>query len=95
MHSLIIRHRGCSLAGTLLTAGSRPARVGRASDLRRLFARLHHVEAIVVGAGSAGIAVVGNLVDQLQKSSKDHKIAWVDPAFDGGRINRRYREVPG
>jgi cation diffusion facilitator CzcD-associated flavoprotein CzcO len=45
--------------------------------------------AIVVGAGPAGIAVVGNLLER-----EIGRIAWVDPFFDGGRVNRRYREVP-
>jgi cation diffusion facilitator CzcD-associated flavoprotein CzcO len=45
--------------------------------------------AVVVGAGPAGIAVVGNLLEMGLS-----KIAWVDPYFDGGRINRQYREVP-
>jgi cation diffusion facilitator CzcD-associated flavoprotein CzcO len=45
--------------------------------------------AVVVGAGPAGIAVVGNLLEMGLS-----KIAWVDPYFDGGRINRKYREVP-
>ncbi|KAL1967121.1 hypothetical protein VTN77DRAFT_3412 [Rasamsonia byssochlamydoides] len=45
--------------------------------------------AVVVGAGPAGIAAVGNLLER-----KIGRIAWVDPYFDGGRVNRRYREVP-
>lgn len=45
--------------------------------------------AVVVGAGPAGIAVVGNLLEQHVG-----RIAWVDPYFDGGRVNRKYREVP-
>ncbi|KAK4182610.1 pyridine nucleotide-disulfide oxidoreductase-domain-containing protein [Podospora australis] len=47
--------------------------------------------AIVVGAGPAGIAVVGNLLE----NTKDGKIVWIDPEFNGGRINKKYREVPG
>lgn len=46
-------------------------------------------EAVVVGAGAGGIGVVGNLLE-LQKGP----ILWVDELFDGGRLNRRYREVP-
>lgn len=49
------------------------------------------VSAIVVGGGPAGIAVLGNL---LKKLPPEKRIAWVDPHFDGGRINPRYREVP-
>ncbi|KAM0717873.1 hypothetical protein Q7P37_006205 [Cladosporium fusiforme] len=45
--------------------------------------------AVVVGGGPAGITVVGNLLEQ-----KVEPILWVDNAFNGGRINRSYREVP-
>ncbi|KAK4173842.1 pyridine nucleotide-disulfide oxidoreductase-domain-containing protein [Triangularia setosa] len=48
--------------------------------------------AIVIGAGPAGIAVVGNLLEQIKD---DGKIVWIDEQFQGGRINRFYREVPG
>jgi len=46
-------------------------------------------EAVVVGAGPAGVAVVGNLLEQ-----KKAPILWVDNLFEGGRLNRYYREVP-
>jgi len=46
--------------------------------------------AVVVGAGPAGVAVVGNLLERQLGG----KIVWIDPFFDGGRVNRRYREVP-
>ncbi|PYH46655.1 uncharacterized protein BP01DRAFT_381680 [Aspergillus saccharolyticus JOP 1030-1] len=46
--------------------------------------------AIVVGAGPAGLAVVGSLLEKQLGG----KIAWVDPYFQGGRVNRKYREVP-
>ena len=46
-------------------------------------------EAVVVGAGPAGIAVVGNLLEQ-----KRSPILWVDEVFEGGRLNKYYREVP-
>lgn len=46
-------------------------------------------EAVVVGAGPAGIAVVGNLLEQ-----KKSPILWVDHVFQGGRLNKYYREVP-
>ncbi|KAH8701120.1 pyridine nucleotide-disulfide oxidoreductase-domain-containing protein [Talaromyces proteolyticus] len=45
--------------------------------------------AVVVGAGPAGVAALGNLLELGLT-----KIAWVDPSFDGGRVNRKYREVP-
>ncbi|KAA8642229.1 hypothetical protein EYZ11_009013 [Aspergillus tanneri] len=46
--------------------------------------------AVVVGAGPAGLAVMGNLLEKQLGG----KIAWVDPYFQGGRVNRKYREVP-
>lgn len=49
------------------------------------------VSAIVVGAGAAGIAVVGNLLELLHP---DSVVLWVDPNFQGGRISASYREVP-
>ena len=48
-----------------------------------------HYEAVVVGGGPAGVTVVGNLLEQ-----KVEPILWVDNEFNGGRINRCYREVP-
>ncbi|RDW81762.1 uncharacterized protein DSM5745_05319 [Aspergillus mulundensis] len=45
--------------------------------------------AVVVGAGPAGLAVVGNLLEKQLGT-----IVWVDPYFQGGRVNRKYREVP-
>lgn len=46
-------------------------------------------EAVVVGAGPAGIVSVGNLLEK-----QVGKILWVDETFQGGRINQYYREVP-
>lgn len=46
--------------------------------------------AVVVGAGPAGLAVIGNLLERQLAG----KIAWIDPLFQGGRVNRQYREVP-
>ena len=46
-------------------------------------------EAVVIGAGPAGVAVVGNLLEQRKAP-----ILWVDHAFQGGRLNKFYREVP-
>jgi len=45
--------------------------------------------AVVVGAGPGGIAAVGNLLEQ-----KKSPILWVDDLFQGGRLNKYYREVP-
>lgn len=45
--------------------------------------------AVVVGAGPAGAAVVGNLLEQ-----KKAPILWVDDLFQSGRLNKYYREVP-
>lgn len=45
--------------------------------------------AIVIGAGPAGLAALGKLLDEGVKN-----IAWVDQKFSGGRLNARYREVP-
>lgn len=46
-------------------------------------------EAVVVGSGPAGVAVVGNLLEQ-----KKTPILWVDDELSGGRLNKYYREVP-
>ncbi|CAK3787144.1 uncharacterized protein RCC_00706 [Lecanosticta acicola] len=46
-------------------------------------------EAVVVGAGPAGITAVGNLLE-----SRIEPVLWVDDAFNGGRVNKYYREVP-
>lgn len=46
-------------------------------------------KAVVVGAGPAGIAVVGNLLEQ-------HKtpLLWVDEQFEGRRLSKCYGQVP-
>lgn len=46
-------------------------------------------EAVVVGAGPAGITAVGNLLE-----NRIDRILWVDEEFNGGRVNQYYREVP-
>lgn len=60
---------------------------------RRSYAKIAEeqiYEAVVVGAGPAGITCVGNLLER-----KLAPILWVDDnAFNGGRVNRLYREVP-
>ena len=48
-------------------------------------------DAVVVGGGPAGIAVVGNLLEQLPPN---HRQLWIDPQFRSGRIGDKYREVP-
>ncbi|KAJ5082039.1 hypothetical protein N7532_011082 [Penicillium argentinense] len=45
--------------------------------------------AVVVGAGPAGVAVVGNLLERQLGA-----VAWIDPSFESGRVHRKYREVP-
>lgn len=50
----------------------------------------HDYAAIVVGAGPAGLTVVGNLLER-----RIGRILWVDKQhFTGGRLNAAYREVP-
>ena len=46
-------------------------------------------DAVVVGAGPAGITCIGNMLEKQLSN-----ILWVDDSFNGGRINRMYREVP-
>ncbi|KAH6854543.1 hypothetical protein B0I37DRAFT_410622 [Chaetomium sp. MPI-CAGE-AT-0009] len=49
-----------------------------------------NADAIVVGGGAAGIAVVGNLLETIPRG----KIVWIDRSFDGGSIGQLYREAP-
>ncbi|CAJ2512049.1 Uu.00g076740.m01.CDS01 [Anthostomella pinea] len=49
--------------------------------------------AVVAGAGPGGITVLGNLLEQSPHLSA-RKFLWVDPHFEAGRVNSRYREVP-
>jgi cation diffusion facilitator CzcD-associated flavoprotein CzcO len=44
----------------------------------------------VIGAGAAGIAAVGKLLDQ---GIPPEKIAWIDPAFAAGDIGQKWRSV--
>ena len=46
-------------------------------------------DAVVVGAGGAGIATVGALLH----FHRFIRIGWVDPDFSGGRLSRSYRDV--
>lgn len=53
-------------------------------------ARPERFGATVIGAGPAGVAVVGNLLEQ-QKGP----VLWLDERlFGGGRLHRHYRSVP-
>lgn len=45
----------------------------------------------VIGAGPAGIAAVGRLLDH---GLAPNKIAWVDPEFTGGDLGDKWRAVP-
>ncbi|KAI1185593.1 hypothetical protein F5B17DRAFT_27899 [Nemania serpens] len=50
---------------------------------------------VVIGAGPGGITVVGNLLEHGATLQADQrKLFWVDPHFQGGRVNSHYREVP-
>ena len=44
----------------------------------------------VVGAGPAGIAAVGQLIDH---GVKGEDIAWIDPEFNVGLLGRKWRSV--
>jgi thioredoxin reductase len=48
-----------------------------------------HFDAVVIGAGPGGLTCASNLLDQGLS-----KICIFDPAFNAGRINEKYREVP-
>lgn len=53
---------------------------------------VHAVQWVVVGAGPAGIVIVGLLLD-LGIPRED--ILWVDPEFNVGRLGQYYQTVPG
>ncbi|KAI0517329.1 hypothetical protein F5B22DRAFT_635946 [Xylaria bambusicola] len=58
-------------------------------------ASLPSASAVIVGGGPGGITVLGNLLEHSAQLSADQgKLVWVDPQFQGGRVNLRYREVP-
>ena len=76
-----------SAAGTL--NGSANGASNGYSVLNGEESKIDEYGAIVVGAGPAGLAVVGRLLDEGVKP-----IAWVDEKFEGGRLSARYREVP-
>ncbi|KPM37500.1 hypothetical protein AK830_g9046 [Neonectria ditissima] len=56
------------------------------------FAKTRSAEAVVVGGGPSGLAVVGTLLHHLAPDRR--RLSWADPRFRAGRIHERYREVP-
>lgn len=76
---------------SLFTMGSitPPRQFHGSQGWTRMYSSDRKYEAIVVGAGAGGIGVVGNLLE-LRRTP----ILWVDELFDGGRLNKHYREVP-
>jgi len=73
-------------------AASYPAHTSKPTQQVRQLASISDnqpYEAVVVGAGPAGITCVGNLLER-----KLSPILWIDDGFEGGRVNRMYREVP-
>lgn len=60
----------------------------RSSDLTRHFGK--RFSATVIGGGAAGIAALGNLLED----GKTDPIAWVDTDFRGGKVACAYDEVP-
>ncbi|KAI1128470.1 hypothetical protein F5Y10DRAFT_240445 [Nemania abortiva] len=81
-----------------LAARSRQLRYGM-DNMNRFYsaatASLPSSSAVVVGAGPGGITVLGNLLEHGAELQADReKLVWVDPHFQGGRVNARYREVP-
>jgi len=47
-------------------------------------------KAVVIGAGPAGVACVGNL---LEKIASTDLLLWIDPRFEAGRLST-YHRVP-
>ncbi len=52
----------------------------------------HAVQWAVIGAGPAGIVIVGLLLDL---GIPRHDIVWIDPEFNVGRLGQYYETVPG
>ncbi|KAK4142106.1 uncharacterized protein C8A04DRAFT_13504 [Dichotomopilus funicola] len=75
---------------SLLKLGDRPLRPDQKAPFDTPWKNKQTVDAIVIGAGPAGISAVGNLL----RAMPDAKIWWVDRTFDGGSIGRYYRELP-
>lgn len=57
---------------------------------KSLFSKLASADAVVVGGGPCGVAVVGSILEQRPQF---HQV-WADPTFQAGRVGERYREVP-
>ncbi|KAI1196824.1 hypothetical protein F5X97DRAFT_304069 [Nemania serpens] len=81
-----------------ITARSHLQRYGKhSSSVHRWYsvASSPSTSAVVVGAGPGGITVVGSLLQHGDVLETDQrKLFWVDPHFQGGRVNSHYREVP-
>ena len=61
----------------------------------RFYSAASSPSAVVVGGGPGGITVLGNLLEHSSQLQADQRgLVWVDPEFQGGRVNSRYREVP-
>ncbi|KAK7415699.1 hypothetical protein QQX98_005734 [Neonectria punicea] len=61
------------------------------AHIANAFAKTRSAEAVVVGSGPSGIAIIGTLLHHL---SPGRRLCWADPRFRAGRIHERYREVP-
>lgn len=51
----------------------------------------HEIQWAVIGAGAAGILMIGKL---LEEGVSGDRILWIDPFFDAGDIGRYWSEVP-
>ncbi|KAK0730739.1 pyridine nucleotide-disulfide oxidoreductase-domain-containing protein [Lasiosphaeris hirsuta] len=92
----LLSRRACNLIGrSHVRIGAhcsiRPSTHSVFSAFSAFSVRQHHVAAIVIGAGPAGIGAVGNLMEHLPKNAG--KIAWIDPEFRAGRL-WGYSDVP-
>lgn len=90
MHTLTLR--ACGLARRPYRLSTSQWHTARQANVYvAFFTRRHHAGAVVVGAGPAGIAAVGTLLENLPQDAG--KIVWIDPRFDAGKI-AKYHEVP-
>lgn len=72
---------------TSLTSSPQRRRLATVSD--DMSVHRSKYAAVVVGAGPAGICALGNMLERGVSP-----VLWVDDEFNGGRVNRAYREVP-